>query len=1010
VSGDYTRFTFKPRNRFSGVLQQQGRVQLDSDWNEAVDIFKHRLELQALDTFGPVGVPFLTTKDAFKVSTIAGDIAIEPGRLYVDGLLVEAFAGEDLTYLHQPFFPDPDPEAVPNGSLVAYLDVWEREVTYVEDPALLDVALGGVDTATRTQTVWQLRVEKRETAKCGDTVGKPASDGVLSTDAVKPPPPDDPCLLPPLSGYRGIENRLYRVEIHKGGALGTAMFKWSRDNGSIVSPVTDISVGGGKTTLTVKLIGRDQFLRFRKFDWVTLTDDHRELHGEAGEIAFIDDIKEADNLIILTGTFPTVGARAFGATPDEIVSRHTRIQRWDQKEDINTLVGGLMTTGAGPISIEEGITVSFDTNSGGNFNVGDYWVFWARTATASVEILDRAPPRGIKHHYVQLAAITGFGSEDPEVEDCRPKPDSCKCSCCLITVGTSTDHLGDFATLAEAVAALPTVAPDTSVPVIICLEPGNHAVKETVTVSRARTTIRGCGFGSRLTGDVGPLVRLAGQEQALEHLSAVNETSGPTVEVTGEKIRIERCRIRNFASGPAIASDDADMVEILGCEIIGHGGLALGGTRLDVVDNLVMGGPVLVRDLSSLVRIRDNKIVGSATNGVTLGEKDLVFLVEIERNLIDRAAAIGIATGHELDATTGEGVGTGVIGLVIDGNQIQFCDGNAYKWNAGLPPAGGIALSRADKVSITGNRVTSNGIKAAAPVCGLWIGKSRGVVIRENWIEGNQPAPGAETLAATQGGVRLEEAWVAIAAKDAKENISLTVGISPAVDISGNFIDAPFGHAVYVIGEGAMVIRDNRLKSYGALNMELKTPATGFEELGRSYSSVLVFNYGYPAMFSVFLQAFGHQFAAGDLKATPGPALRRALSGGQIRFAGNQIRLDLRDPDTSFVPANIGIFTLDDCLFAHNQTEGLINVGPNTIDVIFFDVLIGAVLSRQTGNGLFTTPFLTLISLASIALFNHCLDNQATSCILPFGVKVSKEHNRVLAPSAFCQDANPDDL
>ena len=245
-----------------------------------------------------------------------------------------------------------------------------------------------------------------------------------------------------------------------------------------------------------------------------------------------------------------------------------------------------------------------------------------------------------------------------------------------------------------------------------------------------------------------------------------------------------------------------------------------------------------------------------------------------------------------------------------DNNQIQFCDGSAYKWNPGLPPAGGIALARADKVSITGNRVTSNGTKAKAPVCGVWIGKSRGVVIRENWIEDNRPAPDAETLAATQGGVRLEEAWVAIASKD---NVPSTVGISPAVDISGNFIDALFGHAVYVIGEGAMVIRDNRLKSYGALNMELKTPATGFEELGRSYSSVLVFNFGLPAMFSVFLQAFGYQFAAGELtKATPGPALRRALSGGQIRFAGNQIRLDLRDPDISFVPANVGIFTLDD--------------------------------------------------------------------------------------------------
>lgn len=38
MSGDYSRFTFDPHNDFSGVLMQQGRVQLDADWNELVAI------------------------------------------------------------------------------------------------------------------------------------------------------------------------------------------------------------------------------------------------------------------------------------------------------------------------------------------------------------------------------------------------------------------------------------------------------------------------------------------------------------------------------------------------------------------------------------------------------------------------------------------------------------------------------------------------------------------------------------------------------------------------------------------------------------------------------------------------------------------------------------------------------------------------------------------------------------------------------------------------------------
>ena len=42
--------------------------------------------------------------------------------------------------------------------------------------------------------------------------------------------------------------------------------------------------------------------------------------------------------------------------------------------------------------------------------MGDYWVLAARTADASVEPLDRAPPRGIHHHYGRLAMVTFPGT------------------------------------------------------------------------------------------------------------------------------------------------------------------------------------------------------------------------------------------------------------------------------------------------------------------------------------------------------------------------------------------------------------------------------------------------------------------------------------------------------------------------------------------------------------------------------------------------------------------------
>ena len=112
MAGDYTRFTHDPRRRFSGVLMQQGRVQLDADWNEAVEIVQRSVRTLALDTFGRVGLPLLTTPDAFRIGFVPGpppDLSIEPGRLYVDGLLAELFPEETVSYLAQPFLPDPPP-------------------------------------------------------------------------------------------------------------------------------------------------------------------------------------------------------------------------------------------------------------------------------------------------------------------------------------------------------------------------------------------------------------------------------------------------------------------------------------------------------------------------------------------------------------------------------------------------------------------------------------------------------------------------------------------------------------------------------------------------------------------------------------------------------------------------------------------------------------------------------------------------------------------------------------
>ena len=90
MSFDVSKFSFRPWNDFLGVVMQQGRVQLDSDWNDFVAQLTRRLQAGSLDTFGRSVVP-RETPEGFRI-TVGGannELTIGPGRIYVDGLLAE---------------------------------------------------------------------------------------------------------------------------------------------------------------------------------------------------------------------------------------------------------------------------------------------------------------------------------------------------------------------------------------------------------------------------------------------------------------------------------------------------------------------------------------------------------------------------------------------------------------------------------------------------------------------------------------------------------------------------------------------------------------------------------------------------------------------------------------------------------------------------------------------------------------------------------------------------------
>ena len=511
MAGDYSRFRFNVDKNYSEVRQQQGRVSLDADWNEGEAIVDRHWRSETFDILGRCVVP-ATTPQAFEiVPTAPGEFTIGVGRLYLDGLQVEnhgLFPQFDpvLAELHgtgavpyaappgnpmQPYYPTAPAVTLPAAGRndLVYLHVWQREVTALEDPQLLEVALGGADTTTRLQTAWQVQVlEGVGDAHCVDELDAwndliEPSAGRLTTDQVAPGG-DKPCIISPAGGYRGLENRLYRVEIHTPGPLGTAKFKWSRDNVSVRAAVDAISVGLDQ--ITVRELGRDQVLRFNVGDWVEVLDDNLEFRIQAGEsvsahMAKITAIDEANGILTVSPSIPA--GLGLDATDPK---RHTRVQRWDQSVGVDA--NGLLDTAAGPLELEDGVLASFNidpTNPGGEFKRGDYWVFTARTADGLVEQLNAAPPRGIHHHYCRLA-VTHWGPtvDTTHVHDCRTIWPPAQC--CTIAVRPGEDIQ----------AAIDRVPADGG---CICLLPGLHRIHEPLLIDgRQNINFKGVGPASKL--------------------------------------------------------------------------------------------------------------------------------------------------------------------------------------------------------------------------------------------------------------------------------------------------------------------------------------------------------------------------------------------------------------------------------------------------------------------------------------------------------------------------------
>jgi hypothetical protein len=482
MRGDFSRIRFNPAKHYTAVLEQQGRVALDADGNERTAIDAYLRDTTNVDVIGPYGGPMGDC--GFAIDVIDGEILILPGRYYVDGLLLEAFALQH--YDLQPYLINPTYtaqqllEAVIEGqgqdSAQLVLQVWQRLVTQLDDGCLREPALGQADTTARLQTVWRVigtvpqsapsqpvnpqpvpsaptnininpisiglrqpvlglkqaaigaRSSKIDISApgininpnlpssgsnlpgsttnpvvAGSTSGyadpvtqlssccqglysqqSPARTGAMGADTGEG---NNQCGCQPIpsAGYQGLENQLYRVEIHTGGTLDTATFKWSRENGSIVAAIIAIS----DSVVTVNTLGPDANLGFQAGQWVELSDD---------TFLFGDTPNQPGDLYQIASLGPgplqvTLATSVAGIHLD----RHPRVRRWDQTGSGATGQGIALSSTA--IPLENGIEVTF---SKGAYQSGDYWTIPARTADGAIDW----PPCGSDGQFFQPAKFT----------------------------------------------------------------------------------------------------------------------------------------------------------------------------------------------------------------------------------------------------------------------------------------------------------------------------------------------------------------------------------------------------------------------------------------------------------------------------------------------------------------------------------------------------------------------------------------------------------------------------
>ncbi len=549
-------------------------------------------------------------------------------------------------------------ESASGTRLVAYVEVWERHITALEDPGIRETALGGdLDTTTRTEIRHQVKLAEVSGLAPGAVAEAFATQvrpgGTVTLGVANETITADPCDLPVPGGYTGPENRLYRMEAHGPASGGGMIFKWSRENGS------ELFAAEFPEALTLPdpassiVVQADSGLR--DGDLVELLSTAIDLGdaapGSLSGAGFIRPERAVGRLLRLSGGEVITGStRVFDLrdpideTPVTDVDsgrfgeEGLKLRRWS---------GLILHTADQVYELEQGI----EADIAGAFEPGDWWQYEARVGAANANGPARPNPHGPERLFAPLAVLSQTPAGQPmlleawldsrfprlcEIEADDVSYDGDRVGTEADTVQEALDELFERDT-GEGCGEIP-VPPDGDIRDIIdaipnggnakiCLGPGTRTVPGRVEVfNKGHITITGIGLGSQLN-----VLRTAFHFRNCRAVSLV-DFSIRSQEGTGHILQIDDC-----------GEVDIRKLSIQSAGEVAHGNAAI---RLESTDE----------GLQRRARVRDCRmLLGQGDTGVlAIGVQDLavtdcdIEVIETRFDLIGRLAqnSFASAVGH----------------------------------------------------------------------------------------------------------------------------------------------------------------------------------------------------------------------------------------------------------------------------------------------------------------------------------------------------------------------------